>query len=125
MHHRILAATALIICACGITAALATSAPAAPAKPVAAGPAPAAVSHQAAQHPPYLLRCVVTGSNVNYRRGPGTQYASFGQVTKGYQFASDGGIPNPRVRLQYWDIMQRPGHADAYIYDAYVYCRLA
>ncbi|HEX3781305.1 MAG TPA: hypothetical protein VHX38_16715 [Pseudonocardiaceae bacterium] len=125
MHHRILVATGLIIGALSITAALTTSATATPTKSTSAAPTLTVASHQTAQHPAYLLRCVVTASNVNYRRGPGTQYASFGQVNKGYQFASDGGIPNPRIRLQYWDIMQRPGRADAYIHDAYAYCWLA
>ncbi|HEX3780318.1 MAG TPA: hypothetical protein VHX38_11670 [Pseudonocardiaceae bacterium] len=122
MPHRILAATALIIGVVGITAAHATSATAAPAKPA---PALAAVSHQAAPQSAYPLRCVVTASNVNYRRGPGTQYASFGQMNRGYQFDSDGGVPNPRSRLQYWDTVRRPGRADAYVDDAYVYCWLA
>lgn len=74
--------------------------------------------------PPYPLRCVVTASNVNYRRGPGTQFASYGQVGRGFVFASSGEIPNPRIRLQYWDSIEWPGRADAYVDDAYVYCRL-
>jgi hypothetical protein len=73
----------------------------------------------------YPLRCKVTANNVNYRRGPGTQYASFGQLNRGFRFASDGGVPSSRSRRQYWETIRRPGRADAYIDDAYVYCQLA
>jgi hypothetical protein len=73
----------------------------------------------------YPLRCRITANNVNYRRGPGTQYPSFGQLNRGYHFASDGGVPSSGGRRQYWDTIRRPGHADAYVDDAYVYCQLA
>lgn len=126
MQHRIIAGAALTIGALVTSAAIATM-PAAgsTARSVPAEHTTAVVHSQAAVDPAYPLRCTVTGSNVNYRRGPGTQYASFGQVGRGFTFASDGGIPNPRSRYQYWDTIQRPGHADAYISDQYVYCRLA
>jgi hypothetical protein len=67
----------------------------------------------------------VTASNVNYRRGPGTQYASYGQLGHGFTFASDGGVPNPRSRYQYWNNIDRPGRPDAYVDAAYVYCSLS
>jgi hypothetical protein len=96
--------------------------------PAAATVAPVGASVQAlmAVRPaPYPLRCRVTANNVNYRRGPGKQYASLGQVNRGFRFASDGGVPNPHSRLQYWDNIRRPGHADGYIDDVYVFCWLA
>ena len=65
---------------------------------------------------PYPLRCRVTANNVNYRRGPGTQYASFGQLNRGFRFASGGGVPSSRSRRQYWETVRRPGHADAWAY---------
>jgi hypothetical protein len=99
-------------------------------EPAAAGPEPAAatlprpsavVQHQAALDP-FRSRCVVTANNVNYRRGPGTQYASLGQVNRGFAFDSDEAIPNPRNRYQYWDVIERSGHAAAYIDDIYISC---
>ncbi|HEX5407454.1 MAG TPA: hypothetical protein VFX16_34705 [Pseudonocardiaceae bacterium] len=96
--------------------------------PAAATPMPAsatATPTMAGRPASYPLRCQVTANNVNYRRGPGKQYASFGQLNRGFRFASGGGVRNPRGHLQYWDTIRRSGHADAYIDDAYVYCRLA
>jgi hypothetical protein len=130
MNHRTLAATALAIAVLGLSAAVAAS--------TTTGSAAAALMHvspvvqaaavvraQATDPGAYPLRCTVTAANVNYRRGPGTQYASYGQLTRGFTFASQGAIPNPRIRLQYWDNTQRPGHADAWVDDAYVNCVLA
>jgi hypothetical protein len=129
MNHRILAGAATALGALGLTTALAVSPSASPAT-AAPMHAPAArtttstVRAQSVPLPPYPLRCVVTATNVNYRRGPGTQYASYGQLARGFTFASDGGVINPRNRYQYWNNIERPGHADAYVDDAYVYCWL-
>jgi hypothetical protein len=91
-----------------------------------AAPTTGVAHHQEALDTAYPLRCTITASNVNYRRGPGTQYASYGQVGRGFTFASHGGIPDPRGRyFYYWDTMRRPGHADAYINDQYVSCWMA
>lgn len=124
MRNRVLGLAALVV---GVVGCCAAAMPAS-ATPIASKPAISAttgVSHSTVPLSAYPLRCVVTGSNVNYRRGPGTQYASFGQVNRGFTFASDGGVPNPRSRYQYWNNLQRPGHADAYVDAAYVYCWLA
>lgn len=127
MNHRILAATAMAIGTAGVMAALAAS----PASAIHAAPVarPASVVRaQSVPLPPYPLRCVVTASNVNYRRGPGRQYASYGQLGRGFTFASGGEVRNPRGpqdHYEYWEVMQRPGRADAYVDDDYVLCRLA
>ena len=122
MQHRI-AVAAMIVAALGVTGSAAI-----PAVAAAAASAPSfsvrLITHQAPSAP-YPLRCAVTATNVNYRRGPGVQYSSFGQLGRGFQFDSDGGIPNPRNRLEYWNNLSRPGHADAYIDGAYTYCWLA
>ena len=130
MNYRILTTSTLAIAALGLSVGLAAStspawAAAAPmhAAPVAQTAAVARV--QVAEPVAYPLRCNVTASNVNYRRGPGTQYASYGQLPRGFTFASQGALPNPRIRLQYWDNAQRPGCADAWVDDAYVNCVLA
>jgi hypothetical protein len=94
----------------------------------AALPHSAAVLQHSSTLSPYPLRCVVTATNVNYRRGPGTQYGSYGQLGRGFAFASGGEVVNPRSphsHYEYWDTIQRPGHADAYIDDVYVSCWLA
>lgn len=124
MQHRILTVAALIIGGLATSAALATvPAAASSAHGVPAEQATTAVHLQAGVDSAYPLRCTVTGSNVNYRRGPGMQYASYGQVGRGFTFASHGGVPDPRGRyFYYWDTMHRPGHADAYINDQYVSC---
>ena len=129
MHHRIVAGTAVTVGTLSIAAALAmssavSSATAGAGTPVAASRTIAVVRTLSASLPPYPLRCVVTATNVNYRRGPGMQYASYGQLGRGFAFASDGGVPNPRSRYQYWNNIERPGHADAYVDAAYVYCWL-
>lgn len=126
MQHRILAGIALAIGALATSTALAVvPAAASPAGGAPAAPSTAAATHQAPAATAYPLRCVVAGANVNYRRGPGTQYAAYGQLTRGFSFASSGELPNPRSRLQYWDNIERPGHADAWVDDAYVVCWLA
>ena len=99
MQHRILAGTALALGALATGVALTTMpAVASPAHGVPAEQATTAVHRQASDNPAYPLRCTVTGSNVNYRRGPGMQYASYGQVGRGFTFASHGGVPDPRGR---------------------------
>lgn len=119
MSHRTLASLGVVLGAIGIVAATMTSAPAHPAQSTV-------VTTMLTGRPAsYPLRCRVTTNNVNYRRGPGTRYPSFGQLNRGYRFASDGGVPSSRSRLQYWDTIRRPGRADAYIDDVYVYCQLA
>jgi hypothetical protein len=130
MNHRILAMSVLAMAALGLSVGLAASTtPAwAAAAPMPAAPvvqAAAVARVQAADPGAYPLRCTVTASNVNYRRGPGTQYASYGQLPRGFTFASQGALPNPRIRLQYWDNAQRPGRADAWVDDAFVNCVLA
>jgi hypothetical protein len=117
MHHRTLVCLAATLAAVGIaiTPAAAAGAPTSATATITMTSRPAS----------YPLRCWVTANNVNYRRGPGKQYASFGQLNRGFRFASDGGVRNTRGRLQYWDTIRRHGRADAYIDDAYVYCRLA
>ena len=127
MQHRILAGTAIVFGALGTAAALATLPP--PHRLPRTGVQPrsartvAVVTIQSVPLSPYPLRCSVTASNVNYRRGPGTQYASYGAIGRGFAFASSGELPNPRGRyFHYWDNIQRPGHADAYINDQYVSC---
>jgi hypothetical protein len=115
---------ALLLAAAG-AACLASVAPATAA--TATVPHSAAVVQHSSTIGPYPLACAVTASNVNYRRGPGPQYASYGQLGRGFTFASGGEVPNPRIRnrYQYWDTIQRPGHADAYVEDRYVLCWLA
>jgi hypothetical protein len=128
MSHRILATSAVAIAALGLSVGLAASTtPASAAAPhgVPVAQTAAVARVQAAAPGAYPLRCTVTASNVNYRRGPGTQYASYGQLPRGFTFASQGALPNPRIRLQYWDNAQRPGRADAWVDDAYVNCVLA
>jgi hypothetical protein len=127
MQHRILAGAALAIGALATSVTLAAMpAAASAAHGVPAQQATATVHRQAGVDPAYPLRCTVTGSNVNYRRGPSTHYASYGQVGRGFTFTSHGGIPDPRGRyFYYWDSMQRPGHSDAYISDQYVSCWMA
>jgi hypothetical protein len=120
MPHRALASLGAILGAVGIVAVTITPAAAIPAQTTTA-----ATTTLTSRPTSYPLRCSVTANNVNYRRGPGKQYASFGQLNRGFRFASGGGVRNPRGRLQYWDTIRRTGHADAYIDDAYVYCRLA
>lgn len=126
MKIRNITRAAFLAGAFAITAALTTStATAAPALTASAIRPTAVIHAQMQSNAAYPLRCVITASNVNYRRGPGTQYASYGQLGRGFAFASDGGVPNPRSRYQYWDNVERPGHADAYVDDAYVYCWLS
>lgn len=120
MKRRVLGLSLLVLGAFGCRAA-AVPASATPAAVRSVAPSTEAVPALS----PYPLRCMVMASNVNYRRGPGTQFASYGQVGRGFAFASSGEIPNLRSRLQYWDNIQRPGHADAYVDDAYVHCWLA
>jgi hypothetical protein len=124
---RSMISAALLLAATGTACLVSVS-------PVAAQPAASTVSRSAAvvQHgsalSPYPLRCVVNGSNVNYRRGPGTQYASYGQLRREFVFSSGGEVVNPRSphsHYEYWDTIQRPGHADAYVDDVYVSCTLA
>ena len=125
LRHMISAA--LLLAATG-TACLASVSPAAAQHAAATVSRSAAVAQHSSMLNPYPLRCVVNGSNVNYRRGPGTQYASYGQLRRGFGFASGGEVVNPRSpqnRYEYWDTIQRPGHADAYVDDAYVSCTLA
>jgi hypothetical protein len=117
---------ALLLMAAGAVC-LASVAPAT-AQPATALPHSAAVIQHSSTLSPYPLRCIVNASNVNYRRGPGTQYASYGQLRRGFAFASGGEVVNPRSphsHYEYWDTIQRPGHADAYVDDAYVSCTLA
>lgn len=119
MKHLVLSLSVVALGAVVFTTAVPASATSDASRPATS--ATKVVSHSATPLPPYPLRCVVTGSNVNYRRGPGTKYASFGQVNRGFAFDGDGGVPNPRSRYQYWDNIERPGHADGYVDDAYVY----
>jgi hypothetical protein len=118
----LLLVTAGAACLASVVSATAATAPAAVTVPHSA----VVVQHSSTLGP-YPLRCVVTASNVNYRRGPGTQYASYGQLGRGFSFASGGEVANPRIRnrYQYWDTIQRPGRADAYVEDRYVLCWLA
>ena len=127
MQNHILARAVVAVGA--LVTGFALAAMPATAAPVSAVPTAhgiTATHQQAAVGSAYSLRCTVTGSNVNYRRGPGMQYASYGQVGGGFTFASSGAVPDPRGRyFYYWDIMRRPGHADAYINDQYVSCWVA
>lgn len=124
MLRRTISILVMLVIA-GAIAIVSSSPATAAAKPAAAAvQRPAAAVQHSSTIGPYPLRCVVTASNVNYRRGPGTQYASFGQVNRGFAFNSDGGIPNPRSRYQYWNNVERAGRADAYIDSDYTYCWL-
>ena len=104
MNHRVLATSALAIAALGLASALRPRPPRLGRSRSDAPPLPSyrPPPWRAFRQRPgraYPLRCTVTASNVNYRRGPGTQYASYGQLPRGFTFASQGALPNPRIRL--------------------------
>lgn len=125
MNHRVLVLV-LVVAIGALCMSVAVAASPAAATPMHAGPL-TVVRAQSVPLPPYPLRCVVTASNVNYRRGPGRQYASYGQLRRGFTFASGGEVRNPQGpqdHYEYWEVMQRPGHADAYVDDDYVLCWL-
>ena len=128
MRRHMISAT-LLLAAAGAACLVSVSPATAAAKSTTAAlPHSTVVIQQSPVLGPYPLRCVVNASNVNYRRGPGTQYASYGQLRRGFAFASGGEVVNPRSphsHYEYWDTIQRPGHADAYVGDAYVSCTLA
>lgn len=115
MEHRTLRAAATLAAAAAITAALAASASAAE-----------STGRPTAPFAPHPLRCIVTADNVNYRRGPGTQFPSLGQLPDGFTFDSDGETTNPLNTYggfyDGWENVIHPGYPMGYINNQFIWC---